>query len=562
MIDLGSAVGYLMLDTSGLTKGFSQARTAMNTFMDDTTSAGDRLKAFGSATGGIGNMLTKYVTLPLAGAGAASLLMASDIQSAMKSIKQKVGDTTTSMEDFEDVLRSIYKGGYGDDYQDIADTIGIINQRMGDMPKEQLEETAEAAFLLRDAFGYETEESIRAVNTLMVQFGISGKAAFDLITYGAQNGLDFSGELIDTINEYSVHFAQAGLDAQAMFNIFNSGVEAGAFNLDKIGDAVKEFGIRMREGSDEAGAALEGLGFNAQYVEEQFAAGGDAAASTFDSIIRALGDMKDPLEQNRYGVYLFGTMWEDLGPKAITNLTGIGDAATDANGAIDEMKQQRMEDFKVQLESLKRSASDLGAEFGLMLLPFVQDLVEGVQDAVEWFANLDDGTKKIITGVLTFVAILGPALLLISQLAGMLTAINAGLTVLGITSKVALPAILLIVAALAALVAIIVAVNSAKSGKQVDTDDPSFNPNPKSIPSGSYAAGLDYVPTDRTVKVHEGEGILTKEENKAYRSRTRQEDNRPMNFNFTVELDGAVVARKQYKYDSRESSYRGPHLVR
>ena len=31
---------------------------------------------------------------------------------------------------------------------------------------------------------------------------------------------------------------------------------------------------------------------------------------------------------------------------------------------------------------------------------------------------------------------------------------------------------------------------------------------------GSYASGLDYVPRDMTVKVHEGEAIITKEENK------------------------------------------------
>lgn len=30
---------------------------------------------------------------------------------------------------------------------------------------------------------------------------------------------------------------------------------------------------------------------------------------------------------------------------------------------------------------------------------------------------------------------------------------------------------------------------------------------------GSYASGLDYVPSDRIVKVHEGEAILTKQEN-------------------------------------------------
>ena len=57
-----------------------------------------------------------------------------------------------------------------------------------------------------------------------------------LIAAGAQNGLDYSGELLDSISEYSVQFAKVGLDANDMFNIFQKGAESGAFNLDKVGD--------------------------------------------------------------------------------------------------------------------------------------------------------------------------------------------------------------------------------------------------------------------------------------------------------------------------------------
>ena len=63
----------------------------------------------------------------------------------------------------------------------------------------------------------------------------------DLIAEGAQNGLDYSGELLDSISEYSVQFNKVGLGANDMFAIFQKGAESGAFNLDKVGDAVKEF---------------------------------------------------------------------------------------------------------------------------------------------------------------------------------------------------------------------------------------------------------------------------------------------------------------------------------
>ena len=38
------------------------------------------------------------------------------------------------------------------------------------------------------------------------QFGIDGDKAMNLIAAGAQNGLDYSGELLDSISEYSVQF--------------------------------------------------------------------------------------------------------------------------------------------------------------------------------------------------------------------------------------------------------------------------------------------------------------------------------------------------------------------
>lgn len=560
--DMGTAVGYLMLDTSGFTKGFDGAKSSFKTFFDETSTANDKLKAVGDTMTSVGGNLTKYVSLPLIGAGTAALAMASDMQSALTKIQQNTRGTTTSMKEFEDVLRSVYRSGYGEGYDDIAEAISLINQQMGDMPTEELEEVTESAFALRDAFGFDLTESVRAADTLMKQFGISSKEAFDLMAFGAQNGLNYSGELIDTINEYSVHFAQAGLDAQQMFNIFLSGSEAGAWNLDKIGDAVKELGIRVKEGSEESTQALQDLGLSSLDIQKQFAEGGEAASAAFQAIINALGQVEDPMEQNRIGVALMGTMWEDLGAQVVTNLTNIGNEADNANGSIDDLKEQRLDDFNTQVETLKRSFGDLSVDIGLILLPYVQALVENLQGAVDWFNNLDTGTQKVIIGIGAFVAVLGPALLIIGRLVNLLNMISIGLMTMGISAQMSLPALLLIIGALAALVALIVALNSARSGKEVDTDDPSFKPQ-TAVPKGSYAAGLDYVPSDRTVKVHEGEGILTKEENRAYRSNEGdRKNNRPMNFNFTVELDGAVVARKQYRYNKLEENYRGDNLVR
>lgn len=113
-----------------------------------------------------------------------------------------------------------------------------------------LQNVTESAFALRDTFGYEIPESTRAAKAMMDNFGTSGEEAMNLIAAGAQNGLDYSGELLDSISEYSVQFAKVGLDADDMFKVLQKGAESGAFNLDKVGDAVKEFSIRAIDGSD------------------------------------------------------------------------------------------------------------------------------------------------------------------------------------------------------------------------------------------------------------------------------------------------------------------------
>ena len=78
MVDLGTAVGYLELDTSKLQGGFKDALTGFKSFGDQTSSLDTRLKGLGSGMTKVGGLLTAGVTTPLLGAGAASVKFASD----------------------------------------------------------------------------------------------------------------------------------------------------------------------------------------------------------------------------------------------------------------------------------------------------------------------------------------------------------------------------------------------------------------------------------------------------------------------------------------------------
>lgn len=427
MIDVGSAIGYLMLDTSGFEKGFESAFKDMESFIDKTKSTNDRLSAFGSASTKVGSSLTKYVTLPLVGAGTAFTTFAADAESALDSFSAKVGDAVDSTEKYEDVLSSIYENNYGESYEDIADAMGDVVIALGDMDPTNMQEVTESALALRDVYGYDVPESLRTVDTLMNNFGLTAEQAFDYIVKGQQSGLDFSGEFLDTINEYSVQFKKLGFSAEDMFAILKQGADSGAWNLDKIGDAIKEFSIRAIDGSNTTIEGFEAIGLSADDMAQKFASGGDTAKQAFYEVIGALSDMEDPVQQNIAGVNLFGTMWEDLGPEVIEQLANITSETVNTKGAMDELKEVKYDNLSGALGGLSRSLQVAGASLGKYLIPVVESLIGFVQDLTDKFNGLSEGSKQIIVVIGLIAAAIGPVLLIVGKIA---TGISTFMTVL------------------------------------------------------------------------------------------------------------------------------------
>ena len=95
-----------------------------------------------------------------------------------------------------------------EDMNDVAEAIATVKKNIGGTDDE-IRQATEEAIAFRDTFGYEVPESTRAASALIKHFGVDAKTAYDLMAKGAQNGLDYSGELIDNIDEYSVQFAKA-----------------------------------------------------------------------------------------------------------------------------------------------------------------------------------------------------------------------------------------------------------------------------------------------------------------------------------------------------------------
>ena len=102
-VDLGTAVGYLMLDTSGFTSGFSKAKAALKTFQDESATAADKFSAVGAAMTATGGTLTKSVTLPVVGLGTAIMKVGNDFEAQMSRVEAIAGATGEEMEKLNDL---------------------------------------------------------------------------------------------------------------------------------------------------------------------------------------------------------------------------------------------------------------------------------------------------------------------------------------------------------------------------------------------------------------------------------------------------------------------------
>lgn len=404
MLDLGELAIKLKVDDDGATNQLQNFGTQTQTLEQKSVSLKDSLKgmvkglAIGAAVAGVAKGVVECVK------------KADELQKAYNTLQTQTGATDDEMGNLEQTLKNIYANNYGEDFEDIAQAMSEVKKQT-DLTGEALQTTTENALALRDTFGYEVQESTRAADMMMKQFGITSDEAFNLIAQGSQNGLDKNGNLLDSINEYSVHFNQLGLDSEDMFNMFANGAKSGVFDIDKLGDAVKEFGIRAKDGSNTTIEAYESLGLNADELQKKFSAGGETANDAFKEVTSALNNCDDEVIKNTAGVNLFGTMWEDMGSEAVKALSNTnGEFSTTASN-LNKIKEIKYDDLGSAFEGIGRQL-----ETGL-LIPIGEKLLPLINEFANWINEHMPEIKAVVETVMETIGAL------IEGLSGMISAL-------------------------------------------------------------------------------------------------------------------------------------------
>ena len=349
------------------------------------------------------------------------LLLESD--SAVGSFAVKTGTAASDMGQYKDIINDIYESGNGESLSNVSDTMALVVQQFGDLNDAELSDITENLFTMESYFGYDAQEQLRAVKMLMDQFGVSCDEAFSMMIQGSQQGLDKNGDLLDSINEYAVHYQQLGYDADDFFNSLANGTASGTFSVDKLGDAMKEFGIRTKDTADSTTEGFSLIGLDADEMREKFSQGGETARQATEDTLTALFQMDDQVKMNQAGVDLFGTMWEDLGAAGVKALMNV-------NGNITTSKKTLEEVDKIKFNGVERRTESLGRKFKTEITqPIFDKAMPKLESAMDYVSNnmdhIIDTIKKVGEAMKIALAIGTVTKFVSSAVSGMTAVVNA-----------------------------------------------------------------------------------------------------------------------------------------
>lgn len=401
----------------------------------------EKLQAASQKMKDVGANLTAGLTTTVAATGIGLGKLASDVESASARLSIQLGATDKQAKVLGETAKGVWKDGFGADMAEASKGVQQVKQNIKNLSDGELKKVTKDSLLLADVWEADVNEVTRAGGNIMETFGIKSKEAYDLMAYGAQNGLNFSNEMFDNLSEYGPLFGKMGFSAEEYFQLLINGSKAGVYNLDYINDAMKEFQIRAKDGSKATSDAMALLSDDTNKVWKSYLTGGATVKEFHNAVIAELKNMDDQTKANQIGVGLYGTKWEDLESKAMYSLGGIDGKLKGVNGTMDEAAKKYEETFSVRAKKALRETLDALIPLGNSLLNVAERVLPKVESTVSTvastFERMPPAAQNTVLALGGIAAIAGPLLIglggLVSMgapLIGMLGGAGAGAGIL------------------------------------------------------------------------------------------------------------------------------------
>ena len=230
MINAGTITAWLTLDTNRFNAGMESANAQLKAWKDDNLSLGEKLQGVGGALTTIGGTLTRNVTLPLVGAGAAALTVAANFDEGMSKVAAISGATGEDLDKLRDKAREMgAKTKFSaSEAADAMSYMAMAGWKTGDML-----DGIEGIMNLAAASGEDLATTSDIVTDALTAFGLkaSDSAHFSDILAAASSNANTNVSMLGESFKYCAPIAGAmGYSAEdvaeALGLMANSGIKA------------------------------------------------------------------------------------------------------------------------------------------------------------------------------------------------------------------------------------------------------------------------------------------------------------------------------------------------
>ena len=395
---------------------------------------GSKLNGISSAMGEVGETLTKKVTVPLAGLGAASVKSFADWESAFAGVMKTVDETATTT--YADLAEGIKKmstetAASKEEIAGVAEAAGQLGVGADDILK-----FTETMVMMGDSTNLSAEEAATALARIS---NITGEPLENIDRMGASIvalGNSFAtneSSIVEMSNRLASAGTIAGLsttDVLALSAAMSSvGIEAEAGGT-AMTQTLTSISQAVSAGGDDLNRLAQVAGKSAQDFAKEWKSSPVTALQEF---ISGLSDM-NAAGEDTYALLdelgMSGVRQSNmlqslaLASDQLTSAIDVSNQAYKENTALTEEAEKRYQTFNSQLSQTKEMATNVGIQFGEIMMPYVQKLIEKIQGLVEWFGKLDTGTKEIIVKMAAIAAATGPIITAASKIVGTVSGVS------------------------------------------------------------------------------------------------------------------------------------------
>lgn len=429
---VGGALGGLAAQQARATAGMMANFKRMLPSLTAMANAGQKMKSTGSA-------MTRNITVPVVGLGAASLYAAAQWESAFAGVRKTVDATAPQLqrlgEGFQAMSERIPVSA-----NDLAE-IGAEAGALGIQTKNILGFTRVVADL-----GEATDMTGLAAAEAFARFAnITGMPQTQFSNLGS-TVVDLGNKMAATESEIAamgLRIAGAGNQvglSESQIMSFAAGLASVGINAEAGGTAISQSFLKMNSavlsGSKELKTWAAVSGVSVKQFKTMFKKDAATAMIQFMAGLQRVknngGDVSGVLSKVKLeGIRVQDMMMRGAGAsKLMSRALGVGASAWKKNNALSDEARKRYKTFESRLQTMKNTIVNTGVAVGNQLLPplsrFVKDVAPKIRSAAKWFAGLPGPVQKAAIGGVLFAAALGPIVWLLGSMITSVTSIVKG----------------------------------------------------------------------------------------------------------------------------------------